>query len=152
MAENSALGAAIAAGSASGVNVWPLASLPLPSDNFNPTTNPDGIFFHYCFILCDALEIHKYFSVERDIMYNRWKMAIEKCHGWASSALPKYQMENKCGQYFFTLFFSLQSILLNLICIWFSDMNENRLYASIPSGLFILSSYLLLILADKLNF
>lgn len=42
MTESSALGAAIAAGSASGINLWPRTTLPPPSDTFYPTMSEDG--------------------------------------------------------------------------------------------------------------
>ncbi|XP_077288064.1 glycerol kinase 3-like [Arctopsyche grandis] len=104
MSESSALGAAMAAGSASGVDVWPRASLPPPSDTFNPTTNED----------------------ERDVMYNRWKAAVDRSLGWATEKIPLYDKN-----------------------VNESDIKERKLYASIPSGLFLISSYLLLLLADK---
>ncbi|CAH0545816.1 unnamed protein product [Brassicogethes aeneus] len=63
----SALGTAIAAGSAKGVEVWDVNSEEreiVPSDTFLPTSTED----------------------ERDSRYTKWKMAVQRSLGWA---LPK---------------------------------------------------------------
>lgn len=61
MAESTALGAAIAAGLAEGIEVWDLATEhDTPSDVFYPEVSED----------------------ERDIRYSRWKMAIKRSLKW----------------------------------------------------------------------
>ncbi|XP_065347191.1 glycerol kinase-like isoform X2 [Cloeon dipterum] len=63
MAETTALGAAMAAGSAEGIGVWDLArETPetVGSDHFHPSVSED----------------------ERDIRYAKWKMAIKRSLGW----------------------------------------------------------------------
>lgn len=80
MAETTCLGAAIAAGNAKGVEVWDLDNIqPVPSDTFLPSISDDRqqIFSSY-----DAIYL-KYFILERDIKYSRWKMAINRSLGWA---------------------------------------------------------------------
>ncbi|XP_066256252.1 glycerol kinase 3-like isoform X1 [Euwallacea similis] len=62
MLETTALGAAIAAGSAKGVEVWDADKIkPTPNDVFVPSISPDV----------------------RDMKYTRWKMAIKRSLGWA---------------------------------------------------------------------
>ncbi|CAG9763173.1 unnamed protein product [Ceutorhynchus assimilis] len=62
MLETTALGAAIAAGSAKGVEVWdPTKIQPTPNDVFSPSISIDV----------------------RDMKYTRWKMGISRSLGWA---------------------------------------------------------------------
>jgi glycerol kinase len=59
-----ALGVAIAAGQAEGINVWDWDAVDrevIPSDTFLPTTTED----------------------ERDARYTKWKMAVQRSLGWA---------------------------------------------------------------------
>ncbi|XP_063241536.1 glycerol kinase 3-like [Bacillus rossius redtenbacheri] len=61
MTETTALGAAMAAGSAEGIGVWDLSQVhSAPADTFYPAITED----------------------ERDIRYSRWKMAIKRSFGW----------------------------------------------------------------------
>jgi len=61
MAETSALGAAMAAGIANGVNVWDLEDIPQsPNDTFLPRITDQ----------------------DRDERYSKWKMAVERSFGW----------------------------------------------------------------------
>ncbi|XP_069677093.1 glycerol kinase 3-like isoform X3 [Periplaneta americana] len=63
MTETTALGAAMAAGSAEGIGVWDLENLQaVGSDIFRPSISED----------------------ERDMKYSRWKMAIERSLGWVT--------------------------------------------------------------------
>ncbi|KAJ4436336.1 hypothetical protein ANN_18967, partial [Periplaneta americana] len=63
MTETTALGAAMAAGSAEGIGVWDLENLQaVGSDTFRPSISED----------------------ERDMKYSRWKMAIERSLGWVT--------------------------------------------------------------------
>lgn len=72
MTETTALGAAMMAGMAEGVNVWDLVNTPkVVSDVFYPTISED----------------------ERDIRYSKWKMAIERSLNWEPE--PKTQIEEK---------------------------------------------------------
>uniref|UniRef100_A0A1B6MF44 glycerol kinase n=2 Tax=Graphocephala atropunctata TaxID=36148 RepID=A0A1B6MF44_9HEMI len=61
MAETTALGAAMAAGSAAGIEVWDLDHLqPTSNDTFSPVITDE----------------------ERDNSYAKWKMAVERCLHW----------------------------------------------------------------------
>lgn len=61
MTETTALGAAMAAGSAEGINVWNMSDVQsVPCDTFLPLIPED----------------------ERDFKYSRWKMGIERSLGW----------------------------------------------------------------------
>uniref|UniRef100_A0A1B6CK32 glycerol kinase n=2 Tax=Clastoptera arizonana TaxID=38151 RepID=A0A1B6CK32_9HEMI len=72
MTETTALGAAMAAGSADGINVWNLKTIqPVPSDTFLPTISED----------------------ERDIKYSNWKKAIKRSLGWDLAAAKKEQIQ-----------------------------------------------------------
>ncbi|XP_068974325.1 glycerol kinase 3-like isoform X2 [Bombus flavifrons] len=65
MPDITALGAAMAAGHAEGIDVWELEGEEIervPSDTFLPTTTPE----------------------ERDARYTKWKMAVERSLGWAA--------------------------------------------------------------------
>ncbi|XP_069698290.1 glycerol kinase 3 isoform X1 [Periplaneta americana] len=64
MAETTALGAAMAAGSAEGIEVWDLKNIqPVPCDIFNPLITEE----------------------ERDARYSKWKMAVERSFGWETT-------------------------------------------------------------------
>nr|AGM32847.1 putative glycerol kinase [Coptotermes formosanus] len=66
MAETTALGAAMAAGSAEGIEVWDLNNIqPVACDIFNPLITED----------------------ERDARYSKWKMAVERSFGWEASEI-----------------------------------------------------------------
>ncbi|KAJ8959431.1 hypothetical protein NQ318_022123, partial [Aromia moschata] len=68
MAETTCLGAAIAAGSAKGVEVWHIESIePVPSDIFIPRITENV----------------------RDVKYSRWKMAIKRSFDWADTDSSK---------------------------------------------------------------
>uniref|UniRef100_A0A224XMQ6 Probable glycerol kinase n=1 Tax=Panstrongylus lignarius TaxID=156445 RepID=A0A224XMQ6_9HEMI len=74
MAETTALGAAMAAGSAKGIEVWNLRDVhAVPVDTFLPT-------------ICED---------ERDYRYSRWKMAIERSLGWSITEEKKTSMLTK---------------------------------------------------------
>ncbi|XP_063995156.1 glycerol kinase 3-like isoform X1 [Diachasmimorpha longicaudata] len=65
MPDITALGAAVAAGQAEGIEVWDLEGEEVetvPSDTFLPTTTPE----------------------ERDSRYKKWKMAVQRSLGWAA--------------------------------------------------------------------
>lgn len=104
MSETTALGAAIAAGSAKGVEVWQADKIkPTPNDVFFPSISPDGklglsTFTRLLVLKMSAWKlaadniakcpINRYtkllilFTV-RDMKYTRWKMGIERSLGWA---------------------------------------------------------------------
>ncbi|XP_043280581.1 glycerol kinase-like [Venturia canescens] len=64
MCETTALGVAIAAGSAEGIRKWDLRlDVPVPSDTFVPSITEN----------------------ERDILYSQWKKGIERSLGWETS-------------------------------------------------------------------
>ncbi|XP_044728466.1 glycerol kinase-like [Chrysoperla carnea] len=60
-----ALGVAMAAGQADGIQIWDIYEQPdsVPTDTFLPTTTDD----------------------ERDARYNKWKMAVHRSLGWAQT-------------------------------------------------------------------
>ncbi|CAL7946516.1 unnamed protein product [Xylocopa violacea] len=65
MPDITALGAAMVAGHAEGIDVWELEGEDIetvPADTFLPTTTPE----------------------ERDARYKKWKMAVERSLGWAA--------------------------------------------------------------------
>ncbi|XP_047114214.1 glycerol kinase-like [Schistocerca piceifrons] len=75
MTEATALGAAIAAGSAEGIEVWDLHEVQsVPSDVFKPSISED----------------------ERDMRYSRWKMAIERSLNWEPEAVEKEIDKEHC--------------------------------------------------------
>uniref|UniRef100_A0A0P4W7J1 Probable glycerol kinase n=1 Tax=Scylla olivacea TaxID=85551 RepID=A0A0P4W7J1_SCYOL len=61
MTETTSLGAAMAAGSAEGIEVWDLTKLtPLTNDDFTPSIMPE----------------------EREMRYEKWCMAVQRCMNW----------------------------------------------------------------------
>lgn len=100
MAETTALGAAMAAGNAKGIEVWDLESVvQVPSDTFQPSVTED----------------------QRDMRYSKWKMAIARSFDWTSDR--NEQDEDKQG----------------------------NIVSSIPASIFISTSFIILLLAEKLN-
>ncbi|XP_057324291.1 glycerol kinase-like isoform X2 [Microplitis mediator] len=76
MPDITALGAAIAAGQAQGVEVWPLdgdESESVPNDTFLPTTTPE----------------------ERDGRYKKWKMAVQRSLGWAATKITAHMTDER---------------------------------------------------------
>ncbi|KMQ94260.1 glycerol kinase 3 [Lasius niger] len=76
MPDMTALGVAMAAGHAEGIDVWNLEGEEVetvPTDTFLPTTTPE----------------------ERDARYKKWKMAVERSLGWAT-VKKSDQMTGKC--------------------------------------------------------
>ncbi|CAG2060996.1 unnamed protein product [Timema podura] len=66
MTELTSLGAAMAAGSAAGIEVWNMDSIkPVPCDSFKPRISED----------------------ERDQRYSKWKMAVERSFNWDNSKM-----------------------------------------------------------------
>ncbi|XP_045478379.1 glycerol kinase [Harmonia axyridis] len=93
------LGAAIAASQAEGIDAWDLNQEGreiVPSDTFLPTTTED----------------------ERDARYTKWKMAVQRSLGWATTKRKTMTEE------------------------------RYRLLASIPGGLFLIGSFALLLLSE----
>ncbi|XP_046400391.1 glycerol kinase-like [Ischnura elegans] len=103
LAEVTSLGAAIAAGSAEGINVWSIEDFKKhqgsASEMFVPAISTD----------------------ERDVRYNKWKMAVERSLGWAA---PKKSPKMTDERY--------------------------RLLASIPFSLYFISTFGLIVLAAEL--
>ncbi|CAG5101348.1 Similar to GK3P: Glycerol kinase 3 (Homo sapiens) [Cotesia congregata] len=76
MPDITALGAAIAAGQAQGVEVWPLdgdETETVPNDTFLPTTTPE----------------------ERDGRYKKWKMAVQRSMGWAATKITAQMTDER---------------------------------------------------------
>ncbi|XP_044574461.1 glycerol kinase-like isoform X2 [Cotesia glomerata] len=76
MPDITALGAAIAAGQAQGVEVWPLdgdETETVPIDTFLPTTTPE----------------------ERDGRYKKWKMAVQRSMGWAATKITAQMTDER---------------------------------------------------------
>ncbi|XP_022915751.1 glycerol kinase 3-like [Onthophagus taurus] len=99
-----ALGVAMAAGYASGIEVWDLEEQDretVPKDTFLPTTTED----------------------ERDARYKKWKMAVQRSLGWATSKKSPDMTDERY-----------------------------RLLSSIPASLYLISSFGLLLLSKKMMF
>ncbi|XP_076262781.1 glycerol kinase 3-like isoform X3 [Rhynchophorus ferrugineus] len=88
MLETTALGAAIAAGSAQGVEVWDAKKIQAtPNDIFVPSISENG----------------------KDMKYTRWKMAIKRSMGWAVEDTSNHQKSSEesiasslpCGLFLF---------------------------------------------------
>ncbi|XP_034949025.1 glycerol kinase-like isoform X2 [Chelonus insularis] len=76
MPDITTLGAAMAAGQAEGIEVWPLdgeETETVPNDTFLPTTTPE----------------------ERDARYTKWKMAVQRSLGWAETKTPGQMTEER---------------------------------------------------------
>lgn len=102
MAETTALGAAMAAGHARGVEVWDLDHIsPVPSDIFTPSISSD----------------------QRDIKYAQWKKAIARSLDWVEDD------ENDDNG---------------------KDIEESRI-KTMPAGIFIMSSFALLMIAKLMS-
>ncbi|XP_075214795.1 glycerol kinase 3-like [Lycorma delicatula] len=103
MAETTALGAAMAAGCAEGIEVWDLVNMhTVPSDVFFPTITDDA----------------------REVKYARWKKAIQRSLNW-SLPTGKIQPERlSLGQ---------------------------RIVASIPAGIFLITTAAILYTANRLQ-
>ncbi|KAK9510060.1 hypothetical protein O3M35_004927 [Rhynocoris fuscipes] len=94
MAETTALGAAMAAGSAKGIEVWNLTDDHfVPVDKFLPTISED----------------------ERDYYYSRWKMAIERSLGWSLTDENKLKTTSTKAYIQETIHRSLNGILFFFI-------------------------------------
>uniref|UniRef100_A0A1B6D1V9 Probable glycerol kinase n=1 Tax=Clastoptera arizonana TaxID=38151 RepID=A0A1B6D1V9_9HEMI len=94
MTETTALGAAMAAGSADGINVWNLKTIqPVPSDTFLPTISED----------------------ERDIKYSNWKKAIKRSLGWDLAAAKKEQIRSLSEVSFLTTELKKPTNLLSIV-------------------------------------
>ncbi|KAJ8919995.1 hypothetical protein NQ315_006525 [Exocentrus adspersus] len=108
MTETTALGAALAAGIAEGVEVWKLHNIePVPSDTFVPSIDEDV----------------------RDIKYSRWKMAIKRSLGWA---VDKQRLGTD----------------LPRLVEGEEDTSGHSITASLPGGLYVLGTMILLLVAD----
>lgn len=84
MAEITSLGAAMAAGYAKGVEVWDIDKIQaVPSDQFIPRICEDSKLT--IIILTLYILIHSFYSTERDIRYNKWKMAIARSLDWTTT-------------------------------------------------------------------
>lgn len=58
MTETTALGAAMAAGSAAGIDVWDLTCMqPVPSDTFLPSLSEDERLYIYSYFLIISIQI-----------------------------------------------------------------------------------------------
>lgn len=91
MCETTALGVAIAAGSAEGIRKWDVKiDAAVPSDIFLPAITENGdyltmIMLYYKYKNFVALTeglIDNILISERDILYSQWKMGIDRSLGW----------------------------------------------------------------------
>ncbi|XP_024080435.1 glycerol kinase-like isoform X2 [Cimex lectularius] len=119
MLETTALGAAMAAGAAKGIEVWNLKNLHsfIPVDTYLPEINDD----------------------ERDYRYSRWKMAIQRSLNWSEVDQQKAHVlitrsntfePNHCDD---------------------DDYLQSAISKSIPGTIFIFTTWLILILAERLQ-
>ncbi|KAJ1526179.1 hypothetical protein ONE63_009338 [Megalurothrips usitatus] len=117
MTEATALGAAIAAGVAEGVDVWDLDStVDVPCDIFYPRMNDN----------------------EREILHQKWKKAVERSLGWEVDLAE----EPSEGMYLFELQVG-HGFCFYLIT---ADSHSSML-STIPAGIFLVSALGLLVLA-----
>ncbi|KAK2582108.1 hypothetical protein KPH14_004480 [Odynerus spinipes] len=80
MPDMTALGAAMVAGHATGINAWAFEGEEVetvPTDTFLPTTTPE----------------------ERDTRYKKWKMAVERSLGWVSVKKSDQMTEKQSHRY-----------------------------------------------------
>nr|CAD7459446.1 unnamed protein product [Timema tahoe] len=116
MTDVRALGAAMVAGRAEGVAVWNLeeqAKQAIESDVFLPTTTDE----------------------ERDSRYTKWKMAVERSLGWATTK---------------------KSVAMTVLILEHSGVlaisdERYRLLASIPASWFLITSFTMLVLSVELG-
>lgn len=84
MTETTALGAAMAAGNAEGIDVWSLDSLDqnsITSDTFTPAVSESGILA--VLLLFPDVDFFCWTSItDRDSRYTRWKDAVKRTLGW----------------------------------------------------------------------
>lgn len=102
MPETTALGAAMAAGAAEGVNVWNLSSdrvSDVTSTTYEPQINPEGEgnsdpFCRLVVLLCPARPVsyvppHPPSSssphTESELRFARWKKAVQRAMNWETS-------------------------------------------------------------------
>lgn len=84
MTETTALGAAMAAGNAEGIDVWSLESLDqdtITSDVFTPAVTESGMQ-KVLNIFCVQMGNLYCFVTDRDSRYARWKDAVKRTLGW----------------------------------------------------------------------
>lgn len=92
MCETTALGVAIAAGSAEGIRKWDVKiEAAVPSDIFLPSITENGDYFTMISYFITDIKISWHCTErliintlisERDILYSRWKMGIDRSLGW----------------------------------------------------------------------
>lgn len=85
MTETTALGAAMAAGNAEGIDVWSLESLDqnaITCDNFSPRVSEAGMSqFEIVNRVVEEINNEK-LVLDRDSRYARWKDAVKRTLGW----------------------------------------------------------------------
>lgn len=112
----------MAAGQAEGIELWDMQAEnheSVPTDTYLPTTTDEGRLI--VIIKFISIKSFKYIS-ERDLRYNKWKMAVQRSLGWATTK---------------------KSIAM-------TD-ERYRLLASIPASIFLISSFGLLLLSEALK-
>lgn len=80
-----ALGAAMVAAQAKGIDMWILEAPNQPSvpiDLFLPTTTEDGACVRFQFIFSFYKNC---LILERNARYKKWKMAVQRSLGWATT-------------------------------------------------------------------
>lgn len=90
MPDITALGAAMAAGHAEGIEAWEFEGEEVesvPTDTFLPTTTPEGKDLSDLVDSCVSFNfttILSFLFVGRDARYTKWKMAVERSLGWSA--------------------------------------------------------------------
>lgn len=95
MPETTALGAAMAAGAAEGVNVWNLSTAHLPASTsvtYQPQINPEGGVGGHGWGLvagdilspCDP-DLSRPSSTESESRFARWKKAVQRSMNWETA-------------------------------------------------------------------
>ncbi|CAG9572900.1 unnamed protein product [Danaus chrysippus] len=116
----SALGVAVAAGSAAGVwSVDKWRGHPTPADTFLPTTTDDVISSDNNDGMTGLLPL---FEDDRDARYTKWKMAVQRSLGWATTKKSFAMTEERY-----------------------------KLLASIPATLYLIGSFTMLVVSNVLK-
>lgn len=104
MPETTALGAAMAAGAAEGVNVWNLSTAHLPASTsvtYQPQINPEGedggmgdLVAGDILSPCDP-DLSRLSSTESESRFARWKKAVQRSMNWETAETAETSADAK---------------------------------------------------------
>ena len=117
MTETTALGAAMAAGNAEGVNVWSLDQLDLnviTMDSFTPKIAEEGFIKNsHVHAISNRLITELITWLDRDARYTRWLDAVKRTLGWETVGDESYDSAGKMWEFW------EPCVVLFLICFGF---------------------------------